>query len=295
MDEEQHNQNDRAEPVQVTLKQLYTGAQIKTTIQRTQTCPTCSGVGSKNEKYKGTSECTTCDGKGSILRMAQQGPMIYQFEQVCPQCQGTGHNIAEEDLCEECKGKKVIVQDKEFTIDIHPGMEIEEQVSFYGEGDQVPGQTTGNLIFVLQSSESDRNSIFHRKGNDLYMDYDIPLIGALTGHQFTIKHLNDQDIYLQTQGIIKPGESMKVVGLGMPVKNQPEAYGDLYIKFSVIFPEELTPHQEHMLNEAFPKKSLELPPGTEWNHVEKIVHTGTEDEMSDSNEDQERPDACSIQ
>jgi len=298
MDEDNHNPNDRAEPVHVTLKQLYTGAAVKTTIQRTMVCKNCDGLGSKDEKYRGHSECTSCDGKGSILRMVQQGQMIYQFEQVCPECEGSGHNIAEADLCTECKGKKVTIEDKEFTIDIQPGMEYEEHVSFFGEGDQVPGQPTGNLIFVLQPSESDRNSPFRRKGNDLHMDYDIPLIGALTGYQFILKHLNDQDVFLQTQGIIKPGEGMKVVGLGMPVKNQPESFGNLFIKFSVEFPEELTPQQEHLLNEAFVKKPVVIPENTHFKEVEKIVQgDGSDDDMRDGSEEEahDPQEACSIQ
>jgi DnaJ family protein A protein 2 len=295
--EDDHNPNDRAEPVHVTLKQLYTGAAIKTTIQRTAVCKNCDGLGSKDEKYRGASECSACDGKGSILRMMQQGPMIYQFEQVCPECEGSGHNIAEADLCTECKGKKVTIEDKEFTIDIQPGMEYEEHVSFFGEGDQTPGQTTGNLVFVLQPPESDhRNALFRRKGNDLNLDYNIPLIGALTGYQFVIKHLNDEDVYLQTHGIIKPGEVMKVPGLGMPIKNQPEAFGNLYIKFSVEFPEELSPEQAHLLNEVFVKKPVALPENTQFKDVEKIEDGSDDEDMHESDEEGHDPqEACSIQ
>jgi len=295
--EEDQNPNDRAEPIHVTLKQLFTGGAVKTTIQRTITCTNCEGFGSKNEKYRGSSECSTCEGKGSILRMVQQGPMIYQFEQVCPDCEGSGHNIEEADLCEICKGKKVTVEDKEFTIDIQPGMEYEEHVSFFGEGDQVPGQTTGNLVFVLQPSESDKQSIFGRKGSDLHINYDIPLIGALTGYQFIIKHLNDQDVYLQTHGIIKPGDIMRAIGLGMPVKSQPESFGDLIIKFNIEFPEELSPEQEHLLNEAFIKKPVQLPPNSQFTPVEKIVNNNdSEEEMHESDEGQnDTAEVCSIQ
>jgi len=127
------------------------------------------------------------------------------------------------------------------------------------------------------------------------MDYDIPLIGALTGHQFIIILLNDQNVYLHTQGIIKPGEILKVVGLGMPIKHQPESYGNLIIKFNVVFPDELSPEQEHLLNEAFVKKPLEIPPNTEWKVVEKIHH-GSDQEMNESSDEQNEQEAsCSIQ
>jgi DnaJ-class molecular chaperone len=291
--EEEQNSNDRGEALHVTLQQLYTGTVIKKTVQRTVICSTCAGIGSLNEKYKRSSECGTCEGKGSILRVAQQGPMIYQFEQECPDCKGSGHNIADEDLCELCKGKKVTIEDKEFTIDIQPGMEYDEHISFFGESDQIPGQTTGSLIFVLQPAESDKNCIFTRKGNDLMLDYDVPLIGALTGHQFSIKLLNNVDVYLQTHGIIKPGEIMKVLGLGMPIKNQSESYGNLIIKFNVVFPEELSHEQEHLLNEAFVKKPLVVPENTEWKVVEKIQE---DHDMHESSDEQNEPqEGCSVQ
>jgi len=297
---EDQNPNDRAEPLHVTLKQLYTGGEVKKTIQRTVVCSTCDGIGSKDEKYRGSSECSSCDGKGSILRMAQQGPMIYQFEQVCPNCKGSGHNIAEADLWPDCNGKKVTVQDKEFTIEIQPGSQYEEHVSILGDGDQVPGQTTGTMSFVFMPEESERSNQFKRKGNDLMLlDYEIPLIGALTGHQFVLKHINGEDVYLRTHGIIKPGTVMKVPNLGMPVKGQPDTYGDLIIKFTIVFPTELTPQQEHLLNEAFIKQPIAAPGNAEWKVVEKI-NEESDDEMngggeSDDEDQDHAQDACSIQ
>jgi DnaJ family protein A protein 2 len=225
--------------------------------------------------------------------MAQQGPMIYQFEQVCPDCHGTGHHIDDADLCPECKGKKVTIEDKEFTIEIQKGMDYDEQISFFKEGDQVPGQTTGNLIFVLRPDEHDRTS-FKRSSDDLIlMDYEIPLIGALTGYQFKLKHLDGRDVYLQTKGIIRPGDVMKVSDLGMPIKNQLDSYGNLILKFIITFPTELSPEEEHRLLEVFPKTTVEAPPGSEIHEVENAHDAG--EDMPETSEEEQPQDNCSIQ
>jgi len=263
-------------------------------VQRTITCEKCHGLGSENsEKYKTGTECPDCEGKGSVLKMARNGPMIYQFQQECTVCSGTGHSIAEDDLCDQCHGKKVTTESKRFTIEIQRGMDFNEHISFFGESDQAPGQTTGNLVFVLQPKEGDP-TLFKRNGEDLYLiDYEIPLIGALTGFKFNLTHLDGKEIILETTGVVSSGDVLKVPGLGMPVKSQLDKFGNLFIKFSVVFPKEMSEEQKIRLLEIFPKKEPEVGEGVSVYQLEKAEKQQAADESDQ--EEQPQQGECVVQ
>jgi len=276
----------REEPLYVSLATLYNGKVKHKTVERSRTCDKCNGLGSENnEKYKRGSTCEGCDGNGTVLMMARNGPIIYQVKQECPQCKGSGHSIAEEDLCSQCHGEKVTKESKQFSIDIIRGMNYSEKISFFGEADQFPGKPTGNLVFVLLPKEDDPTP-FKRSGDDLVLiDFEIPLIGALTGHKIRLQHLSGRDVILETAGIVSTGDIMKIPGLGMPVKNQVDNFGNLIVKFSVVFPKEISEQQKASLISIFPREEVEVRDGEEVHQFEKEEITMQEDNSDSQKED----------
>jgi len=262
-------------------------------MERTRTCDKCNGLGSENnQKYKRGTTCEGCDGNGNVLMMARNGPIIYQVKQECPQCKGSGHSIDEEDLCSQCHGEKVTKESKEFSIDIVRGMNYSEKISFFGEADQFPGKPTGNLVFVLLPKEDDP-APFKRSGDDLVLiDFEIPLVGALTGHKFKLQHLSGRDVILETTGIVSPGDVMKIPGLGMPVKNQVDTFGNLIVKFSVIFPKEISLQQKENLLSIFPREEIEVGEGEEVHLFEKEEIPTQEDNSDSQNEEHQ---VCVVQ
>jgi len=65
------------------------------------------------------------------------------------------------------------------------------------------------------------------------------LLESLTGVDFTIIHLDGKIIRIQgNEGqIIKPASMMTCEGLGMPFHKTPYKQGNLFITFTVQFPE----------------------------------------------------------
>jgi len=189
--------------------------------------------------------------------------------------------------------KKVTTEEKRFTIEIQRGMDYNERISFFGEADQVPGQTTGTMVFVLQPKEGDP-SLFKRNEEDLFLiDFEIPFIGALTGFKFSLTHLDGREIILETTGIVSSGDVMKVPGLGMPVKNQVDKFGNLIVKFSVVFPKELSEEQRSKLLEVFPKKEPEVAEGVNVYHLEKAEKPQNAEESDQ--EEQPQQGECVVQ
>jgi len=225
---------DIAHELQVTLDDLYKGKTTKLSVTRNIICTACTGAGTKSGGSAG--KCKTCDGRGIRLVIKQLGPgMIQQMQTVCHDCGGKGEQIKEEDKCKECKGKKVVKDKKVLTVYIDKGMKHGQKIVFSGESDEAPGMEPGDIIFVLIEKKHD---MFKRNGNDLYMECSIPLIEALAGFNFTIKHLDDRQLLVKSEkgDVITPGEVRVITNEGMPKYKAPFEKGNLYITFNVEFP-----------------------------------------------------------
>lgn len=84
-----------------------------------------------------------------------------------------------------------------------------------------------------------KNKIFTRKGADLYIDKEISLLDSLTGVDFTIMHLDGRIVRVTNPKgqVVKPDDMFTVEGLGMPFHKTNYKNGNLFVKFSIKFPE----------------------------------------------------------
>jgi len=221
--------------LQVTLEELYNGKTSKMAVTRNVICPKCNGKGSQKENA--VQKCNGCQGHGIKIVTRQLGPgMIQQMQVRCPDCEGKGEKIREEDKCKKCKGKKVNKERKILEVNVDKGMTDGHKITFRGESDQAPDMEPGDIIFVLREKE---HAIFKRKGIDLYVDKEIPLIEALTGSAFSITHLDDRVLHVSSEDgdVIKPGDVRMIGSEGMPTYRRPFDKGNLFINFNIKFPD----------------------------------------------------------
>jgi len=108
------------------------------------------------------------------------------------------------------------------------------------------------VVQVIQK----KHAIFMRKGADLMMKKQITLAEALTGFKFTMRHLDGRYVKSESAGgqVIKPDSLMTASGLGMPFYKKSYQSGNLFITFSVKFPDSLNDSQISNLGSAL--KSL---------------------------------------
>jgi len=249
--------------LQCTLEDLYKGKTTKLAVQRNVICTKCDGSGCKAGVDAG--KCKTCDGRGIRIIIKQMGPMIQQMQTVCQDCGGKGETVKEEDKCKNCKGKKVIKEKKVLQVYVDQGMVHGQKIVFSGEADEAPGLEPGDIIFVVSEKKHD---LFKRNGNDLYMEYNLPLTEALCGFGFTVKHLDDRMILVKSEKgeVIKPGDIRSIVNEGMPTHKHPFEKGNLYIKFNIEFPkpgflkDKQTEQLESILGarRPIPKKTIDM-------------------------------------
>jgi len=238
--------------IAVTLADLYLGKKKKMKINKKVICETCHGSGSN--KGDVNTKCQKCNGSGRETKTIRQGNTIYQTQGVCSGCDGKKFIISDADKCEGCQGNKVVKETKILTVEIEPGMQVGQQLSFYGEADQFPDIVTGDVVFVLKPANE--TSIFTRSGNDLYCKQEIGLTEALSGAKILIKHLDERELVLVADDVIQPGEKRKVDKQGMPILNKPEKFGDLYLEITVKLPTKVSKEQITKIQSLFPVKSL---------------------------------------
>jgi len=178
----------------------------------------------------------------------------------CDNCGGSGEALNPRDKCKTCQGKKTVVENKILMVDIEKGMKEGKKIVFKGESNEEPGHVTGDVIFVVKEQQHD---VFHRDGIHLFIERTIPLVSALTGFSFTVKHLDGSILYISTEPgeIIKNDDLREVPDKGMPIHGSPFSRGSLFVKFSVEFPESLTKEERAALKQCFTSKSEKRPAG----------------------------------
>eukprot|EP00887_Chlorella_sp_A99_P005312 scaffold1.g5312.t1 len=243
----------RSEDV-VGLEEMCKGNVRKLQMTRSIKCEACSGSGSKSgRRYT----CETCRGSGVEVKIRPLGPgMMQQIQQRCSTCSGAGYSCPPSDRCAPCNGKGLAPNRKVFEVHIEPGHRHGSKIVFRGEaGSDSPDVAPGDLIFILEQKD---HSEFKRIGSDLFFEKQVSLVEALTGAHFHVKHLDERVLDISSSGgVVTPDSWMVVKGEGMPLHGRPFEKGNLYIHFSVKFPENITAEQAEVLKQVLGGGKLE--------------------------------------
>ncbi|KAI3867694.1 hypothetical protein MKX03_012567 [Papaver bracteatum] len=188
-------------------------------------------------------KCSGCQGSGMKVFIRHLGPsMIHQMQHPCNGCKGTRETISDKDRCPQCKGEKVVQENKVLEVRVEKGMQngqmipsLERPMKLY------PETVTGDIVFVMAQKDHPK---FKRKGDDFFMEHTLSLTEALCGFQFALTHLDGRKILIKTN----PGE---VVKHGKPLY----VVGKLYIHFTIEFPDSLTAEQCKALEGVLPPRT----------------------------------------
>jgi len=245
--------DDIVSTLKCSLEQIYSGATRKLAINKDVICPECSGRGGPDGcKVR----CKDCNGQGVRIQIRQMGPMLTQTQSPCTSCE-RGEVVREDLKCKKCRGQGVIKERKVLEVHIDKGVPNHFKVVFGAEADEKPGETPGDVVFVVEEAE---HPVFKRvgpRGSHLRMTKTISLVEALTGFEFALTHLDGRKLLI-TSGptdITKPKQVKVVHDEGMPAYGNPFAKGSLLIEFDVVFPDRihLSPDVRRQLREILPK------------------------------------------
>ncbi|RKP05486.1 hypothetical protein THASP1DRAFT_19750, partial [Thamnocephalis sphaerospora] len=224
-------------PLEVSLKELYLGAEIEVDVTRQQVCHRCHGTGAHSDAH--VHKCSACGGHGvRIVRQMLAPGMYTEMQATCDVCGGKGTIIKEH--CPVCGGAKVERGSEQLTVSVEPGMKHDEPIMFEGEGDASPDYSAGDIIFIIRQQAHDT---FVRDGDNLHMQHNVTLLEALTGFRHEFKHLDGHTVVLTRDEVTPSGFVQTINGEGMPLQDA-SGHGSLFVQYGVIYPEHLDADQK---------------------------------------------------
>lgn len=125
-------------------------------------------------------------------------------------------------------------------VQISRGATDQDNYTLKDQGNKINDQVKGDVKIIICV---DNNSIFQRRGNDLYLKRELSLKEALCGFGFEFKHLSGKNFTMNNNDnitVITPGYTKVIPNLGMPINGN---YGNLIIEFDVKFPDKMTSEQ----------------------------------------------------
>lgn len=145
---------------------------------------------------------------------------------------------------------EIFEEKQKIIIPIKPGLKHGHEFRFEGQADNSPGHTPGDVIITLSEDDDD---VYERGNNDLFMIKCISFSDVYEyEHVFT--HLNGQTYRIKSNEkdiLMKHNCIRKVSNLGMPIVDT-DKFGDLFIRFSPIFPEEMSKESIKLLKTIIP-------------------------------------------
>ncbi len=243
---------DRVEYLEIDLIDFYMCNSVSFNYEKTVLCCDCKGTGGKYESS--VVKCEICNGTGMIMRVVQMGiGMISQTQSPCQACNQKGTKIKKGEECPKCNGKKTMKVTKKINVNLRPNTFDGEKITVKGEADQSPDMDIyGNLVLVLKQKPHTK---YRRYKNDLLLDYNISLIDSLCGCVIKIGTLDNRTIVIKTNEIIHPNSVYRITNEGM--KNTPDSRGNLFVKFTVIFPDKISNERQVYLKKLLKPVNIE--------------------------------------
>lgn len=137
-------------------------------------------------------------------------------------------------------GDTKINEEETTYITIYQGIDDNEVIVLEEKGNVSSEQIKGDVKICIHIKN---NSLFERKGLDLFYHKKITLKEALCGFSFDLEHINQKKLAFNNKNnlsVIKPNFSKKIPNMGMKRQND---VGNLIVQFNIEFPDKLTSEQ----------------------------------------------------
>lgn len=224
----------------LTFMEAYEGVEKTVSVERWESCESCSGQGLKAGARPHT--CPTCGGMGQV--QMQSG--FFAINRTCTNCRGTGQAIREQDRCPSCGGKGAIRKKAEVKVPVSAGVDTGMKLRVRGQGEAGQyGGPPGDLYLVIRVAPHES---FTRKGDDLYAELPITFCQAALGTQMDIPTLQGPQTLKIPEGT-QTGARFRIRRAGFSVLGRPNSYGDLFLDVVVLTPTKLTQRERELFAE----------------------------------------------
>jgi len=219
----------KRETLKLSLAQLYYGHSFQINLDRTKMCVGCQGSGAKRKE-----SCGSCGGSGIHMQTMNLGGMVMQSQGPCGHCGGEGSRCVE--TCEVCNGNKKIQEKRIIDAKVLAGTQEGEVLQFQEVCSEVPEfEKAGDLLLTIETSQTNGWKRAGAQGQHLETEVVLNLAEALYGTKvkLTGHPAYDEGLYVEIPPASFTDDTYAITGLGMPLKNSTNSYGDLYLKIKM--------------------------------------------------------------
>lgn len=225
----------------ISFMEACKGVSHEVEIARAETCDSCNGSGAKSGTTPKT--CPDCHGTGyvRITKSTMLGSMSTQ--RPCTRCGGKGKII--DSPCPTCSGNGRVQKRKKVTIPVPAGIDNGQILNIRNEGNAgTNGGSKGDLKVRISVR---RDSLFERKGNDIWVELPISYTQAALGDEVTVPTIDGSVTYRIPEGT-QPGDVLRLKGKGVKYL-QRDGRGDMMMRVVVEVPKKLTKAQKELLQQ----------------------------------------------
>ena len=222
--------------VKISFEEAAKGVTKELAVTNYVSCKKCKGTGAKNPNDLKT--CSMCGGYGQV----QQSRGFFSMTSTCPSCHGAGKTIA--NPCTDCHGGGRVKHKQKTKVQIPAGIDdgMRIKVSGYGDAGE-DGGPPGDLYVYVQV---ERHDVFHREGDDIFIDVPVSFTEAALGCKKEIPTpLSGSCRILIPEGT-QSGKIFRVKGEGIPNVHG-RGKGDLMVRVAIETPVNLSAEQKSLM------------------------------------------------
>jgi len=176
-----------------------------------------------------------------------------QSTEVCPLCRGTGEVAGK--VCANCSGQGMLARNKRLQVKIPSGVDNGSRIRVAGEGQPgIGGGPRGDLFLVISVKP---DSIYERKGDDLYADIDVDLVTAMLGGEVPVPAPDGRRLILTIPAETQNGRMFRLANKGMP-RLRGDGNGNLFARVKVVLPMGLTGEERKLFEQLARSRGAEV-------------------------------------
>jgi len=177
-----------------------------------------------------------------------------QSTEACTVCHGTGERAGKS--CANCGGQGMVARNKRIQVKIPAGVDNGSKIRVAGEGQPGLGGGPRGDLFLVISVKPD--SMYERKGDDLYLDIDVDLVKAMLGGEVPVPLPDGRKLVLSVPPETQNGRMFRLAGKGMPHLRS-DYSGNLYARVKVVLPMHLSGTERELFEQLARSRGVEVP------------------------------------
>lgn len=233
--------NDRLMRIDISFMDACFGKTETFDINVEETCSHCNGSGANSPSDIET--CTTCHGSGTVVSQQRTAFGVFQSQNVCPDCRGTGKKIRR--VCPQCSGRGYERKKTTVEVKIPAGIDSGQRLRVPGKGERgTNGGPNGDLYLQVNVLPDDR---FERQGKDILITIPVTAVDATIGTTIDVPTIHGE-VTMKIPAGTQDGTILKLKGKGVPdLRGGKE--GDELCTVEITIDKKLSPREKELYAE----------------------------------------------